>query len=54
MAANADAAVVAAHVAIVDFDHDAVGDDAALAADVALAADPFIDVAWGAAPQKAN
>ena len=35
-------------------DPDAVGNDAALAAGAALAADPIIDAVWGAAPPKAH
>ena len=52
--ANAYVAVVAARDAIADVDLDAVADAAALAANIALAADPIIDAAWGAAPPKAN
>ena len=54
VAANADAAVFAAHAAIAKIDHDAVANDAAFAAVGALATDPIIDAAWVAAPPKAH
>ena len=54
VAANADVAVFAAHVAIDDVDLDDVVADVALAVDAVLAVDPIIDAAWGAAPPKAH